>query len=37
MISLGANFSGELVWYLTQMIGRLMYILNEFIWPLLGA
>jgi hypothetical protein len=37
MISLGANFSGELVWYLTQMIGRLMYILKEFIWPLLGA
>jgi len=37
MISLGANFSGELVWYLTQMIGRMMYILNEFIWPLLGA
>jgi hypothetical protein len=37
MISLGANFSGELVWYLTQMIGRLMYVLNEFIWPLLGA
>jgi len=37
MISLGANFSGELIWYLTQMIGRLMYILNEFIWPLLGA
>lgn len=37
MISLGANFSGELVWYLTQMIGRLMYILNEFVWPLLGA
>ena len=37
MISLGANFSGELVWYLTQMVGRLMYILNEFIWPLLGA
>ncbi len=37
MISLGANFSGELIWYLTQMIGRMMYILNEFIWPLLGA
>lgn len=37
MISLGANFSGELIWYLTQMIGRLMYVLNEFIWPLLGA
>jgi hypothetical protein len=36
MVSLGANFSGELVWYLTQMIGRLMYILNELIWPLLG-
>jgi hypothetical protein len=37
MVSLGANFSGELVWYLTQMIGRIMYILNEFVWPLLGA
>ena len=37
MISLGTNFSGEIIWYLTQMIGRLMYILNEFIWPLLGA
>jgi hypothetical protein len=36
MISLGANFAGELVWYLTQMIGRLMFILNQFIWPLLG-
>jgi len=36
MISLGANFAGELVWYLTQMIGRLMYILNQLIWPLLG-
>lgn len=37
MISLGTNFSGELIWYMTQMIGRLMYILNEFIVPLFGA
>jgi hypothetical protein len=28
MISLGANWSGELVWYLTQLIGRLTYLIN---------
>jgi hypothetical protein len=28
MISLGANWSGELVWYLTQLIGRLSWIIN---------
>ena len=28
MISLGANWSGELVWYATQTIGRLSYIIN---------
>jgi len=34
MISLGANFSGELVWYQTQMIGRLMFIIQELLVPL---
>lgn len=28
MISLGANWSGEIVWYLTQLIGRLTYLIN---------
>lgn len=31
MISLGANWSGELVWYLTQLIGRLSWIINTVI------
>jgi hypothetical protein len=34
MISLGANFAGELVWYQTQMIGRLMFIIQELLVPL---
>ncbi|HUV33785.1 MAG TPA: hypothetical protein VMW22_02565 [Candidatus Desulfaltia sp.] len=34
MISLGANFSGELVWYQTQMIGRLMFIIQNLLAPL---
>lgn len=36
MISLGANWSGELVWYLTQLVGRLMYIKN-FLTVLMGG
>ena len=36
MISLGANWSGELVWYLTQLVGRLMYIKN-FVTALMGG
>ncbi len=36
MISLGANWSGELVWYLTQLVGRMMYIKN-FITLLMGG
>jgi hypothetical protein len=28
MISLGANWSGEIVWYLTQLIGRFFFIVN---------
>lgn len=31
MLSLGANFSGELVWYLTQVIGRFSWIINTVI------
>lgn len=31
MISLGANWSGELVWYLTQLIGRFSWIINTVI------
>jgi len=31
MISLGANWSGEIVWYLTQLIGRLSWIINTVI------
>jgi hypothetical protein len=34
MISLGANFAGELVWYQTQMIGRLMFIIQYLLAPL---
>ena len=36
MISLGANWSGELVWYLTQLVGRLMYVKN-FLTALMGG
>ena len=36
MISLGANWSGEIVWYLTQLVGRLMYIKN-FLTALMGG
>ncbi len=36
MISLGANWSGEIVWYLTQLIGRFFYIVN-FIKLLMGG
>jgi len=35
MISLGANWSGELVWYLTQLIGRLSWIINTVIKTML--
>lgn len=31
MISLGANWAGEEVWYLTQMIGRLIFLINVWI------
>ncbi len=31
MISLGANWAGETVWYLTQMTGRIMFLWNEWI------
>jgi len=31
MISLGANWSGELILYLTAMVGRLIFIVNIFI------
>lgn len=31
MVSLGANWAGETVWYLTQMTGRLMFLYNEWI------
>ena len=31
MISLGANWAGEEVWYLTQMIGRLIFLIEVFI------
>ena len=36
MVSLGANWSGEIVWYLTQLIGRLMYM-KAFLEALLGG
>jgi len=36
MISLGANWSGEIVWYLTQLVGRLMYVKN-FLTALMGG
>ncbi len=36
MISLGANWSGELVWYLTQLVGRMIYVKN-FITLLMGG
>ncbi len=31
MISLGANWSGETVWYLTQMTGRVMFLWHDWI------
>lgn len=36
MISLGANWSGELVWYLTQLVGRMMYV-KKFLTALMGG
>jgi len=35
MVSLGANWSGEIVWYLTQLIGRLSWIINTVIKTML--
>jgi hypothetical protein len=31
MISLGANWAAETVWYLTQMTGRVMFLYNEWL------
>jgi len=31
MVSLGANWAGETVWYLTQMTGRFMFLYHEWI------
>lgn len=32
MISLGANWAAETVWYLTQMTGRIMFLYNEWLF-----
>jgi hypothetical protein len=35
MVSLGANWSGEFIWYLAQLIGRLSFLINNVIKALL--
>ncbi|MCW3991976.1 MAG: hypothetical protein NWE79_04660 [Candidatus Bathyarchaeota archaeon] len=32
MVSLGANWAAETVWYLTQMTGRIMFLYNEWLF-----